>query len=120
MTIQTNLSRNAARVASAALLGAAMLLPISAMAADGEKTKVSATAYGETVTVTVPMAMLETEEGAAKLYSALDRRAEKSCKTTIPQKIGRSVSKNRCKTDLMNDFVNEIDHATLTSLHQKA
>lgn len=113
-------TKTPARFVTAALLGATIMLPMSAAAIDAGKTKVTAEVYGEKVSVTVPMDMLATEEGASKLYAALDRRAEKSCKITIPQKIGHSVSLKRCKSELMDDFVTEINHETLTELHQKA
>lgn len=117
MTIQATLTRG---LGAATLLAAIAVLPMSASAAETTKTKVTAEAYGEQVTVSIPMDMLETEEGATTLYTALDSKAEKSCKITIPRKIGQKVSVRRCKAELMDDFVTEIGHETLTALHQKA
>ena len=117
MTYQTTLTRS---LGAATLLAAMAVLPMSASAADEAKTKVTAEAYGEEVTITVPMNMLETDEGASTLYAALNTKAEKSCKTTIPKRIGQRVSLRRCKAELMDDFVAGIDNETLTSIHQKA
>ena len=117
MTIQKTLTRG---FGAATLITAMAVLPLSASAAEAMTTKVTAEAYGEEVTLTIPMDMLATEEGANRLYTALDTKAEKSCKTTIPKRLGQRVSVRRCKAELMDGFVEGIDHETLTSLHEKA
>jgi UrcA family protein len=105
--------------ATALLSGGIALLSTSAFAAATNTQKVTANAYGEDVTITVPMDLLDTEEGTRSLYAALERRAEKSCKTTIPLRVGHPISAKRCKNTLMDDFVTEISDEGLSALHQK-
>jgi UrcA family protein len=112
---QSRLTHGPVRAFAVALTLAATALPLSAFAATTQK--ISATAYGESVSVSVPTDLLATEEGAAKLYRALELKAKSSCKRTIPQRLGRSVNMKRCAGELMDGFVDALDDANITALH---
>ena len=89
-------------------------LPVAAQAA--EKIEISARSNGERITVSVPAELLETQDGMEKLYSALQRKAEKSCKTTIPMRTRGNISTSRCTRKLMKGFVAELDHGGMAAL----
>lgn len=97
---------------------AAMAVPMVASAATAQT--ITAKAHGEKISVTVPTDLLTTEEGAARIYRALQRKAEKSCKKTIPIRLGASVNVKRCTGKLLDGFVAELDHAGMTTLHASA
>jgi len=103
------------RALAVATIFAVTTLPLTAAAATGQK--ISASAHGERVSVTVPLDVLSTEDGAIRVYRALERKAKKSCKMTIPQRLGRSVPLTSCTRDLMDGFIAELDDAGLTALH---
>jgi UrcA family protein len=115
---QSRLTRGPLRAFALAFIVAGTAIPLSASAATTQK--ISATAHGERVSVNVPMDLLATEDGTAKLYRALKRKAEKSCKIVIPQRLGRSVSVGKCKSELMDGFIAALDDAGMTALHTDA
>ncbi|GHA97171.1 hypothetical protein GCM10009069_20260 [Algimonas arctica] len=115
---QSRLLRGPVRAFALAFTLAATALPLSASAATTQK--ISATAHGERVSVSVQTDLLATEEGTARLYRALEHKAKKSCKTTIPLRLGRSVPVKRCTDDLMDGFVAVLDDAGMTALHTDA
>lgn len=115
---QSRLSRGSVRAFALAFIVAGTALPLSASAATAQK--ITASVYGERVSVNVPIDLLTTEDGKARLYRALERKAVKSCKITIPQRLGRSVSVKRCTSNLMDEFVSELDDAGITALHVAA
>jgi UrcA family protein len=114
-TTQLRQTRGLSRALALSSIIAETALPLTAFAASGQK--ISARAHGERVSVTVPMEVLSTEDGAARIYQALERKAKRSCKITIPQRLGRSVPIGSCSRDLMDDFVKALDHEGLTALH---
>lgn len=121
MTQFTPKFRLTSKASGLTLLAAIGLLamPLSAQAADqaADKVKISATSNGERITLSVPMHLLETDEGTRKLYTALERRAEKSCKTTIPMRRGNSVPVGQCTKRLMKGFVADLDDDGLAAVH---
>lgn len=65
--------------------------------------------------VSIPNELLTTEEGAARLYSALERKANTACKKTIPMRVGRTVNVKKCTAELMDDFIADLDNADMTT-----
>lgn len=116
--MQSRLTRGSVRAFALAFAVAATALPLSASAATTQK--ISASAHGERVSVKVPTDLLATEDGTARLYRALERKAEKSCKVVIPQRLGNSIPVKRCKGELMDGFVAALDDAGMTALHAAA
>lgn len=108
-------TRGVGRALALSSIIVAMTLPLTAFAATGQK--ISARAHGERISVTVPMEVLSTEDGVVRVYRALERKAERSCKTTIPQRLGQSIPLSSCTRDLMDGFVEALDHDGLTAMH---
>lgn len=101
-----------------ALTLAVTAVPMTAAAATTQK--ITASAHGQRISVKVPTNLLATEDGAARLYRALESKAEKSCKRTIPMRLGESVPVKRCARELLNGFIAELDHDGMTALHAAA
>lgn len=92
-------------------------VPLAASAATSQK--ITATAYSVRISVNVPMDLLATDAGTTRLYEALQRKAERSCKTVVSQRLGRLVSRHRCSGELMDGFIEELDHAGIKALHMR-
>lgn len=102
---------------TALLAGALMMTALPAAAQVAAKVEISAKSNGERITVAVPTSLMTSDDGMEKLYTALQRKAEKSCKVTIPMRIGSSVTVGRCTRKLMNGFVADLDHSGMAALH---
>ena len=109
-------ARTIAKVLAMAALVVPLGLPVAASAATVQK--ISARTMGQSVSVSVPMDMLTTDEGETQLYEMLERKAENACKKTIPMRLGRSINIKRCTATLMDDFIDDLDHATMTAQHE--
>ena len=105
-------------IALLALTAAALSLPMTASAGDTQK--ITAKAYGQHISVAVPMALLSTDDGTVKIYRALERKAEKSCKTTIRLAVSPSLSVRRCTAMLLDGFVADLDDEGMTALHAES
>jgi len=87
------------------LLSAGLAVPASA-----------GTSKPNEVRTTISKADLETPHGIRKTYHKLQKTAEKSCENYRSTITDRLV-KQMCETRLMNDFINDVDHADLTAFH---
>lgn len=115
-------ARPLTRSIAAALAVVAMIvplgLPMTASAATAQK--ISASAWGEVISVSIPIELLTTEDGAARIYAALERKANTACKKTIPMRVGRTVNVKKCTAELMGDFIADLDNADMTARHAAA
>lgn len=96
-------------------IAALLVAPSTAFAATS--VKLTAKSYGERVSMTVPMDTLAEDNGAAAVYDTMAKRVEAACKRDIPKKIGRAVRMSKCTRQLMDGFVEDLDHAGVTALH---
>jgi UrcA family protein len=105
-----------------ALTVAALVIPFGApmVASAATVQKISAHASGQSISVSVPVDLLKTDEGATRLYAALERKAENACKKTIPMRLGRSINVKKCTATLMDDFISDLADADMTALHEAA
>lgn len=115
LKVSSSAIRGAMRPVAVTIALMALSVPLAASAATTQK--ITASAYGERISVTVPMDLLATDAGTTRLYKALQRKAERSCKTVISQRLGRLVSVDRCSGKLMDGFVAKLDHAGISALH---
>jgi UrcA family protein len=105
-----------ANVMAVAVLVVPLGLPMAASAATVQK--ISARASGQSISVSVPVDMLSTDEGATRLYAALERKAQNACKTTVPMRLGRTINVKKCTATLMDDFIDDLDDADMTARHE--
>lgn len=73
----------------------------------------------DTVTTLVESDLLNTKNGAKRVYDKLERRADRACKTRGPQSLRDRVLGETCATDLLNDFVVNLNDERVTAVHQK-
>lgn len=112
--------RPVTRTIANALAVAALVLPLGLPMAASAATvqKISAHAHGQSISVGVPVDLLKTDDGAQRVYAALERKAESACKKTIPMRLGRSINVKTCTATLKDDFIDDLDHANMTSQHK--
>jgi len=74
----------------------------------------------ETVTTRVDGYLLKSENGAQRVYDKLSNRAESACTTNGRQTLVERRISNACTTNLLNDFVVDLNDARVTAYHQRA
>ena len=71
----------------------------------------------EIVTTTIDQRDLATDYGVERVYKALERKAETSCKTPGRVPITVRNFENQCAQQLLEDFVIDVDNGNLTRYH---
>lgn len=74
---------------------------------------------GETVTTTIDARDLKTERGVAKIYQALERRAENACSASGSRGLGARSLEKECAQNLLMEFVQDIGDNSLTNYYEK-
>ncbi|NNU16332.1 UrcA family protein [Parvularcula sp. ZS-1/3] len=76
---------------------------------------IAAPALAADIEVEVDLRMLETRQGTAIVYEKLEKKAVRSCR----QMTSRLPTHLRaCEADLMEQFVEDLDHPMLTAHHR--
>lgn len=72
---------------------------------------------GDIVQTRIDARDLQTDRGLERVYEQLQNTAERKC--SFGNRVGLSAQKavDACAADLLNDFVENIDHPGLSSLH---
>jgi len=70
------------------------------------------------VTTTIDKRDLATDYGVKRVYKALERVAENSCKTSGRAPIRIRRYENQCAQQLLDDFVLDVDNGSLTQYHE--
>jgi len=73
-----------------------------------------------TVSTHIDSYLLNSENGAQRVYEKLGKRAEKSCTTSGHQTLLERRTSAVCTTNLLNDFVADLNDARVTAYHQSA
>jgi len=76
-------------------------------------------AQSDQITTKIDIRDLETDYGVAKVYEALERRAESACRTPGMKSISSRNAEEVCAEDLLVDFIQDVDDGRLTSYHEK-
>ena len=100
---------NLKTLTAAAIIAAATFSTIPAQAAVG---------FEKDVTVRVKVADLQSEAGLLRVYDKLKRKADRACGVSNAGSIfDRNIAED-CASDLLDDFVSDVDDINLTRLHQ--
>lgn len=71
-----------------------------------------------TITTTIKKADLNTQADIVRTYNKLSEIALESCESSSQATLQEKVFQRRCAVRLLDDFVENTDHAGLTQYHQ--
>ena len=74
-------------------------------------------APSDDVSVTIDTRYLETDWGVEKVYNILSSKAESACVSGSSRSISARKFENDCTSDLLDDFIQDLDDEKLTSYH---
>ena len=69
------------------------------------------------IRVEIDTRYLETDWGVEKVYDVLSSKAKSACVTGSTRDISSRKFERDCMSDLLDDFIENVDHDTLTTYH---
>jgi len=78
---------------------------------------VTAHAINDKVTFKISASDLTTQAGIERIYNKLEREAERACNVTGKISNTQRIFEKTCKIKIMDEFVESVDHKTLTAFH---
>jgi len=108
--MKTHLSNSIKVLSVTALLSGGIALSMPAEAISNQV---------DTITTKIDIRDLETDYGIAKIYAALERRAESACYTAGVKGLSIRNADKICAEDLLVDFVQDVGDDRLTRYHEK-
>ncbi len=76
------------------------------------------TRVSDTVTTRIDSYLLNSDNGARRIYKKLSKRAKNACKTSGHQTLHDRRVNDACADGLLNDFVVDLNDARVTAYHQ--
>lgn len=74
----------------------------------------------DTVTTRIDGYLLNSENGAQRVYKKLSKRAQNACTSSGHQTLHDRRINDACAAGLLNDFVVDLNDARVTAYHQRA